>query len=406
MGSLDGFSESTTADKSSAGFDYQYYYFLWKVLSLKHGQSVGLECKDDVHTDLDNDIQVLYQLKHTVKTSKTTNRPVNLTNLDSDLWKTLSNWVDVIKYPKANRTQPSRQLEFLKVTNFVLASNKSNSGNNSFIKLVEEAINGNLTLSEVKNKVNYLTSKSTSQDIINYTKNIISLDSSVLLEFLKKIDFELEEDDIINKCHEAILSCMIDTSHVEQVFKLVDSSIREDNFINIKNGIKCVISFDDFYRRYRKYFQTYQNKELVLYDFDEEIPDKIEDFIFVEQLSDIGDINKSDIDEIIELATYMISAKKNINSWLQSGDLTNLQLNREKSNSILEWKNKWKSTYRDPFKEEEHSKLALVLVDELRKSPLNFNVLPKDLIFSNGFLYYLSDQPKIGWRHDWGKYKK
>ncbi|MCV6022154.1 hypothetical protein OFO93_37205, partial [Escherichia coli] len=64
------FSDATSADKSSIGFDYQYYFFLWKVLCLQPNQSVGLEYKDDVHTDLDNDIQVLYQLKHTVQKSK------------------------------------------------------------------------------------------------------------------------------------------------------------------------------------------------------------------------------------------------------------------------------------------------------------------------------------------------
>ncbi|EGQ7992908.1 hypothetical protein MW343_001443 [Vibrio parahaemolyticus] len=405
MNSFDDFSESTTADKSSAGFDYQYYYFLWKVLSLKHGQSVGLECKDDVHIDLDNDIQVLYQLKHTVKTSNVTNKPANLTDLDSDLWKTLSNWVDIIKYAKAGRTLPSVQLKFLKITNFVLASNKSNSGNNRFINLVEKARNGELSLSEVAIQVKNITSKSKSDDIKNYTDNIISLDSSVLLEFLKKIEFELEENDIIRRCHEAILSCMIDERHVENVFKLVDSSIREDNFINIKKGVKCVVSFDDFYRKYRKHFQNHQNEGLVLYDFNEIIPDRIEEFTFIKQLIDIGDISESDTDEIVEFATYMISAKKNLNSWLENGELTNMQLNNEKSQSILEWKNKWRKTYRGELNEEEHSKLAIKLVDTLRDSPLNFNSLPKDLTFSNGFLYYLSDLPEIGWRKDWSKYK-
>ncbi|URM12253.1 hypothetical protein KLK36_17795 [Vibrio anguillarum] len=198
---------------------------------------------------------------------------------------------------------------------------------------------------------------------------------------------------------------MIDERHVENVFKLVDSSIREDNFINIKKGVKCVVSFDDFYRKYRKHFQNHQNEGLVLYDFNEIIPDRIEEFTFIKQLIDIGDISESDNDEIVEFATYMISAKKNLNSWLENGELTNMQLNNEKSQSILEWKNKWRKTYRGELNEEEHSKLAIKLVDTLRDSPLNFNSLPKDLTFSNGFLYYLSDLPEIGWRKDWSKYK-
>ena len=72
-------ADSTAADKTGIGFDYQYYFFLWKLLSLQLGQTVGLECKDDVHTDLDDDIQILYQLKHTIKVSSKTQKPSNLT---------------------------------------------------------------------------------------------------------------------------------------------------------------------------------------------------------------------------------------------------------------------------------------------------------------------------------------
>ncbi|MGC7859674.1 hypothetical protein [Vibrio anguillarum] len=83
------------------------------------------------------------------------------------------------------------------------------------------------------------------------------------------------------------------------------------------------------HRKYRKHFQNHQNEGLVLYDFNEIIPDRIEEFTFIKQLIDIGDISESDNDEIVEFATYMISAKKNLNSWLENGELTNMQLNNE-----------------------------------------------------------------------------
>ncbi len=67
MGTSKTFMEKTAAPGPSAGFDYQYYYFLYKILNLKKGQSVGLEIKDDVHTDVDNDLQLLFQLKHTIQ---------------------------------------------------------------------------------------------------------------------------------------------------------------------------------------------------------------------------------------------------------------------------------------------------------------------------------------------------
>jgi hypothetical protein len=34
---------------------------------LQPNESVGLEVKDDVHTDLSNNHKILYQLKHTIK---------------------------------------------------------------------------------------------------------------------------------------------------------------------------------------------------------------------------------------------------------------------------------------------------------------------------------------------------
>ena len=59
MGNNKTHIEKTAAETKSIGFDYQYYFFLWKLLSLEMGESVGLEVKDDVHTELNNNTQVL-----------------------------------------------------------------------------------------------------------------------------------------------------------------------------------------------------------------------------------------------------------------------------------------------------------------------------------------------------------
>lgn len=88
-------AERTAAADKAIGFDYQYYYFLYRVLKLGLNQFVGLEVKDDVHTDLDNDCQILIQLKHTTQ-KNADGSAKNLTTFDSDLWKTLSNWSKVI----------------------------------------------------------------------------------------------------------------------------------------------------------------------------------------------------------------------------------------------------------------------------------------------------------------------
>ena len=124
-------SEATSADKTSIGFEFQYYFFLCKLLVLEPGQSIGLEVKDDVHTELDNDFQIFYQVKHTIHECK------NLQTRDIDLWKTLSNWSKVIGDKYHERETIGEQLKFIQKTEFILFSNKVDGQNNEIINLIE-----------------------------------------------------------------------------------------------------------------------------------------------------------------------------------------------------------------------------------------------------------------------------
>ena len=89
------FTESTSADSTILGFDYQFFFFLYKLLELKVDEVIGLEVKDDVHVINKDGSVILYQLKHSIQTNADGSIK-NLTELDSDLWKTLSNWCNVI----------------------------------------------------------------------------------------------------------------------------------------------------------------------------------------------------------------------------------------------------------------------------------------------------------------------
>lgn len=88
--------EQHTAGAQAIGFDYQFYYFMLLSLELRHGQKIGFEVKDDVHIEKGDGTTILFQTKHTV-VENADGTVQNLTTLDSDLWKTLSNWADFIK---------------------------------------------------------------------------------------------------------------------------------------------------------------------------------------------------------------------------------------------------------------------------------------------------------------------
>ncbi|MFL9914697.1 hypothetical protein PQR75_04635 [Paraburkholderia fungorum] len=245
------FTEKTSAGDTSIGFDYQYYYFLHRILNLGTGQSVGLEIKDDVHTELDVDFNILYQVKHTVQTTAA-GAPIALTELDADLWKTLYNWSQVIRDKVDGREKIAAQLLFVEKTVFHLVSNKSHSKSNTFLGLVIDFQDGNGDFEPLRARIEYLAGKTQDADIKKYILAVGQLDLAVRKKFFENIRFELELDDIIGRVKRSIREKIVDAEKIETVFERLDSRIAVDNFLAVKQGCSVKISFDEFVQRYSK----------------------------------------------------------------------------------------------------------------------------------------------------------
>ena len=139
---IENYLKKHVAGGQSLGFDYQFYYFVFLLVQLHHGETIGYEVKDDIHIQKPDGKVILMQAKHTVQT-KADGKRVNLTSLDEDLWKTLSIWAKVIS---TSDTQEIRNYEFILVTN-------KNIQNNPFITCVEKFKNDNTLINDVKNAV-------------------------------------------------------------------------------------------------------------------------------------------------------------------------------------------------------------------------------------------------------------
>jgi hypothetical protein len=399
------YAERTSAADKAIGFDYQYYYFLYRVLKLGLNQSVGLEVKDDVHTDLDNDRQILIQLKHTTQ-KNIYGAPKSLTTFDVDLWKTLSNWSCVIADSNSGRISEMDQLAFISKTEFMLVSNKSQTSACEFFEILENSNIRRLKIEELKEKTRDLT-------IQKYINNVLILKDAVLEAYLNNVVIELDVDEIILRCKNAILEKQVPDNAVDQLFRDLDSNIRQDNFISIRVGEKIVISFDDFKRKYGRYFQIARNPDLKVVKDYQPLPSAINEQTFIKQLVDIGDIN--DIYDIknkelmIEYTNYMLMVKNSLDSWCQKGDLTIDEISSFNKEAKLRWRNKFRAKYRQiksKSLDEDEDELALDLLDEIREERLIISSQQMDTDFSNGEFYYLSDKPEIGWRQDWEeKYK-
>jgi hypothetical protein len=394
--------EKTGAETKSIGFDFQYYFFLWKLLTLKKGESVGLEVKDDVHTELKNDINIFYQVKHSVQTTKTGDIK-NMTSSDVDLWKTLYNWAKVISDENDNRKEIKSQLEFVKKSHFIMWSNKNLSPTNKIIDNIENLQNKNISISDFIKKINEFKQNSKDDKIKSYIEEFLLLDKDVLNQYVLKISFELGEDKIIQNCKDAIETKLIPKNKIDDVFSKIDSRIKEDNFIAIKTGNKIQISFEDFQKRYRKYFNNTRTERLQIVPLTIDLPDKLESQVFIKQLLEINDIKIDDIDLMALFTRFKLKLENNIAKWYTEGEITIEEIDTYEDEAILKWSNKFRAlTNKSDFNDNS----SLDIINHLREENLRIDGQELGTELSNGEFYYLSDIPKIGWKKDWEKHKK
>jgi hypothetical protein len=337
--------EKTGAETKSIGFDFQYYFFLWKLLTLNKGETVGLEVKDDVHTELKNDINIFYQVKHSIQ-KNTAGHIKNMTSSDVDLWKTLYNWAKVISDEYDNRKKINSQLEFVKKSHFIMRSNKNLSPTNKIIDNIEKLQNKEISIDEFEKNIKEFEEESKNDKIKKYANEFLLLDKDVLKKYILKISFELGEDEILQNCKDAIETKFIPKNKVDEIFAKIDSRIRKDNFIEIKTGNKIQISFEEFQKKYSKYFKNARTKRLETVPLTIDLPDKLESQIFIKQLLEINDIEIDEIDLMAKFTRFKLNLENNIAHWYKEGEITIEEIKSYRDEAKLKWFNKFRALSR------------------------------------------------------------
>lgn len=142
-----------------AGFVFQFYYFIYKLLIIKPGETVSFEKLDDTASELDDGVITLYQVKHTVKNvGVEDDKRVMLTNRATELWKTLDLWRKLIVGEFKEKRSIKEQLEYIKKHEFVLVVNKD-ADNNKLSELCKLVRMGRADLLKVKQVLDEILSE-------------------------------------------------------------------------------------------------------------------------------------------------------------------------------------------------------------------------------------------------------
>jgi len=380
---------STRADDKLLGFEYQFYYFLLEVLKLNNDEKVGFEVKDDVHIE-DNNTLSLIQLKHTRQTN-IKGKPINLTTSDIDLWKTLSNWVDVIN-------DEENKNDFITNTKFIFITNKTESKKHLFLNGLKELKN-NKDIKSFRNKifdyVSTLDSNNTNKDYIN---NLLNLENELLKLFIFKIKFVFSLNDIIDAVKNEIqFGRSIKIGRVEKVFHELTGLYKEKFFDIVKNKKDFEITRDVFYTETLVIFQNAKSERLpFVRTIERKNNESILDNTFAKQLLNIG----FDKDNVFDADYYKLAIETNLNIFLQNGEISENDKNLLDSNSVTSWDEEFQDIYLEDSNQ-----------NDLNAKKLYLKVLKKDLDLAGqkiewkeatkGQFIKMSDIPEIGWKYTW-----
>lgn len=410
------FQDTRNAENKSIGFDYQYYYFLYKLLGLEEGEKIGIEVKDDVHLDYGNGEQDSIQLKHSIQTNSS-GKTVNLTERDIDLWKTIYNWINIINDPFDGRKTSKEQLSFIDRTKFILVSNKSSSLNNTFLKRITEFKQQKITIKDVKKYLDDLEKKTVDKDVKSYIEILNKQSEKWLSRFINKLVFELDQDDLINKIKSRIKSKIVREEKIDDVFNALDSNLRKQNYINTKSKKKSIITFEEFYHKYKAYFDKGRNNKLPINKKKIKFNKPLLEQMFIKQLIDICAVDETDTAEMLRLTGQMLQTSNHLEDWINKGLIVEEQLDEFVKDCINKWKNTHDAVHRKinlnlklsgKYPSEEEIILSgSECLDKIRDLELVLDETNLDTELSNGEFYILSNELRIGWRYDWKeRYKK
>lgn len=402
-----------------AAFEYQWNYFVLRLLKENDdAATVSFELHDDVDTQTEEGI-TLYQIKHSVRKSSK-GETINLSNRDTDLWKTISIWMTFIE----------EQPDILENTKFQLITNKAIS-KNKFVEAIE-AFHDTHSVEDLKTAfVTIKESKRTEKSKIESDKSvnnhlnvsqIISdlLNKDYLKEFCSRISIS-KTSDILKEDIKRIMGNRfgLNYNRIDWVYNKLMTSLKDDSIVNIINKTPVSYNGSIFTERYQSILDIGRKKLNFRFDYSlDNLSGDFRDFLFIKQLISIDDTKDDDLDRIADLTKNWLFFNNNLQEHWNNNDIIHEDVKRLTEDVYAKWRTYYHSNHRRIISEATCSELCEAgcnTVDSMRQCEFLLADTPLGNFLSEGCIYYYSnsateiipDLPLIGWHRDWkNKFKK
>ena len=396
-----------------AAFEYQWNYFVLRLLKENDdAATVSFELHDDVDTQTEEGI-TLYQIKHSVRKSSK-GETINLSNRDTDLWKTISIWMEFIE----------EQPDILENTKFQLITNKAIS-KNKFVEAIE-AFHDTHSVEDLKSAfVTIKESKRTEKSKIESDKSvnnhlnvsqIISdlLNKDYLKEFCSRISIS-KTSDILKEDIKRIMGNRfgLNYNRIDWVYNKLMTSLKDDSIVNIINKTPVSYNGSIFTERYQSILDIGRKKLNFRFDYSlDNLSGDFRDFLFIKQLISIDDTKDDDLDRIADLTKNWLFFNNNLQEHWNNNDIIHEDVKRLTEDVYAKWRTYYHSNHRRIISEATCSELCEAgcnTVDSMRQCEFLLADTPLGNFLSEGCIYYYSnsateiipDLPLIGWHRDW-----
>ena len=401
-----------------AAFEYQWDYFVLMLLKENEDTvTVSFEIRDDVDVQYENNT-ILYQIKHSVQ-KNAKGKTINLSNRDTDLWKTISTWMKFI----------DENLDVLKKSEFILVTNK-NISNNKFVKTLESF---RMDKNEDDLKAAFITirdnEKTKLEDATNTTKKkdvdiskVINelLGKNYLIEFCDRI-YVLETSNLLKEDIKRLMSNRfgLNPNRIEWVYNQIMNKLKDDSIERIVTDRQVSYTGAIFTEKYQSILDIGRQKIHFRTDYSfQDFNGEPRDLLFMKQLFSVGDTKEDELDRIVKLTTKWLCFNNNLHEYWNNDVLTRDDVERLTKNVCSTWDNCHHSKHRRISPEAIDNELCTAgcdTVDEMRKERFSLANNPLEEFLSEGCIYYysntatdiISELPLIGWHRDWkDKFKK
>jgi len=385
------------------GFDVQFAGCMYYLLGLGLEDRLDYEREDDfvIHRkERGKEITEYYQVKHTVATGS------NMTDSDSDFWKTIDNWVTL--YDRCDDAE--KQIYFTQ-GRFVILTNKSPK--NFLYTLIEQLKDGTIEIDTILSSIDAKLKETPSFSAeLNHLK---SLSKSTINQFLHKVTVHYFED-FIQDMYEHFLDLYQGASKSDQIVKNLIGEL-----FAYKKDCNGKFSFtgSSFKQQYKHILQLVTDEDLTLEGYDAEGFDPALDYQnlpMVQQLDCIKVIEDPSDASGFDLSNYLKKFYRFLNafhSFQRTQLMTSALEDRINEAASSKWLNifnrdtakiKNKSRRGDKISEEEKVDAGQTVFYNVMNENIPLSNKKTDQDFSNGWFLRMSNLLKVVWHFDW--YKK